>query len=270
METAELLHYQQRLLESDSLIIVVSQSGQSAEIVALADAVRGRAPLIALTNTSASPLASSADVVLHMHAGPEATVACKTYVCSLLVLEWLGALLTGQDAATVREELSHAAPAVERYLAHWREHVASLAEQLVPVRRIFITGRGRSLAAAENGGLILKEAMRFHAEGMSCPAFRHGPFEVLRDEVLVIVMAGDSRTASQNRRLADDITRAGGRAAVVDSQDAAPRFLIPESSERVRPILEILPVQMITLALGVIGGRQPGSFALNTKVTTTE
>ena len=155
-------------------------------------------------------------------------------------------------------------------MAHWREHVSSLAEELVPVRRIFVTGRGRSLAAAENSGLILKESMRFHAEGMSCPAFRHGPFEVLRDEVLVVVMAGDSRTASHNRRLADDITRAGGRAAVVDSHDAAPPFLIPETNERLRPILEILPVQMITLALGVIGGRQPGSFALNTKVTTTE
>jgi len=270
VETAELIHYQSELMARDALVVAVSQSGRSAEIVTLCDAVRGRATLIALTNTDGSPLARSADVVLDMHAGPEATVSCKTYLCSLLMLEWLGAQLTGEDATAVSDQLSLAAPATEQYLYRWREHVAALTTELAGVNRIFVTGRGPSLAAAENGGLILKESVRFAAEGLSCPAFRHGPFEVLRSDVLVVVMAGDSRSAPLNRRLADDVRGAGARARLVCAREGEGALRIPDTSKQLRPLMEILPVQMMTLALGAIAGRQPGKFELNTKVTTTE
>jgi glutamine---fructose-6-phosphate transaminase (isomerizing) len=270
VETAELIHYQQNLIARDALVIAVSQSGQSAEIVALAEAVRGRVPLIAVTNTPDSPLAAAADILLEMHAGQEATVSCKTYVCSLLMLEWLAALLTGEDTGAVRDRLAHAAPAAERYLQHWRQHTDSLTADLAGVSRIFVTGRGPSLAAAETAGLILKESVRFAAEGLSCPAFRHGPFEVMRPDVLVVVMAGDDRSSVLNRRLADDVRAAGGRARLVCARDGEGAFRIPNTPERLRPVAEILPVQMLTLALGVIAGRQPGKFEFNTKVTTTE
>ena len=270
VETAELIHYQSGLIARDALVVAVSQSGRSAEIVTLCDAVRGRVPLIALTNTLDSPLAKAADILLEMHAGPEATVSCKTYVCSLLMLDWLGAQLTGEDAGAVREELALAAPAAEQYLRGWQEHVSSLTNALAGVNRIFVTGRGPSLAAAENSGLILKESVRFAAEGLSCPAFRHGPFEVLRGDVLVVVMAGNDRSAVLNRRLAEDVRAAGGRAQLICARDGEGAFRIPETPARLRPVAEILPVQMMTLALGAIAGRQPGKFELNTKVTTTE
>ena len=270
VETAELIHYQRELFARDALVIAVSQSGQSAEIVALADAVRGRAPLIALTNTAGSPLAAAADIALDMHAGPEATVSCKTYLCSLLMLEWLGAHLTGEDTVAVRDQLAPAASAVERYFSDWADKVASLVNDLAEVRRIFVTGRGPSLAAAQNGGLILKESVRFAAEGLSCPAFRHGPFEVLRSDVLVVVMAGDSRCAALNGRLAEDVRAAGGRAALVCPSEGGGAFRIPDTSERLRSLMDILPVQLMTLALGAIAGRQPGKFELNTKITATE
>jgi len=259
VETAELIHYQHELLATGTIVIAISQSGHTAEIVTLLDMARGRVPLIGITNTPGSPLANAADVLLAMYAGPEATVSCKTYVTSLMLLEWLGAHLTGTDPGSVRDHLSGASPAVARYLESWREHVAEAQTELEGVHRIFVTGRGASLAAAQTGGLILKESVRFAAEGMSCPAFRHGPFEVLRDDVMVVVMEGDVRTAALNRRLAGDVRRAGGRAKLVDVSDAS-----------LRSILEILPVQMMTLALGSLGGREAGKFALNTKVTTVE
>lgn len=270
VETAELIHYQANLIARDALVVAVSQSGRSAEIVTLCEAVRGRVPLIALTNTLDSPLAKAADILLEMHAGPEATVSCKTYVCSLLMLEWLGAHLTGEDAGTVRDQLGLAAPAAEQYLRAWQQHADSLTTELAGVNRIFVTGRGASLAAAENSGLILKESVRFAAEGLSCPAFRHGPFEVLRGDVLVVVMAGDTRSAALNHRLMDDVRAAGGRAQLVCARAGDGAFRIPGTPERLRPVAEILPVQMMTLALGSIAGRQPGKFELNTKVTTTE
>jgi glucosamine--fructose-6-phosphate aminotransferase (isomerizing) len=270
VETAELIHYQRDLLQSDSLVVAVSQSGQSAEIVALLDAVRGRAQLIALTNSETSPLAGAADVLLQMHAGPESTVSCKTFVSTLLLLEWLGAHLAGGDPEAARDELALAAPAAAQYLERWQDHVSDLEVALKPIRRIFITGRGPSLAAVETGGLILKESVRYPAEGMSCAAFRHGPFEVLGNDVLVVVMAGVAWTASLNRRLVQDVRQAGGRAECIDHRDTVAALRIPAVSDRLRPLMEILPIEMMTLALGMIVGREPGKFELATKVTATE
>jgi glucosamine--fructose-6-phosphate aminotransferase (isomerizing) len=270
VETAELIHYQRDLLSSDSLLVAVSQSGQSAEIVALLEAVRGRTHVIAVTNNETSPLAMAGDVLLQMHAGPESTVSCKTFVCTLLLLEWLGAHLIGADPCAARNELALAAPAAKQYLGRWQEHVSDLEVALKSVRRIFITGRGPSLAVAETGGLILKESVRYPAEGMSCAAFRHGPFEVLRKDVLVVVLTGAAHTGALNRRLIEDVRQAGGRAECIDDRDTATALRIPPVSDRLRPIMEILPIEMMTLALGIIVGREPGKFELATKVTATE
>jgi glucosamine--fructose-6-phosphate aminotransferase (isomerizing) len=270
VETAELIHYQRDLLQPDSLLIAVSQSGQSAEIVALLDTVKGKTHIIALTNCETSPLAGAADVMLQMHAGPESTVSCKTFVSTLLLLDWLGAHLTGADPVQVREELALAAPAAAQYLERWQHHVSDLELMLKPIRRIFITGRGPSLAAAETGGLILKESVRYSAEGMSCAAFRHGPFEVLQKDVLVVVLAGVARTAALNLRLVEDVRRAGGRAECIDDRDAIDAMRLPLATDQLKPIMEILPIEMMTLALGMIVGREPGKFELATKVTASE
>jgi glucosamine--fructose-6-phosphate aminotransferase (isomerizing) len=118
--------------------------------------------------------------------------------------------------------------------------------------------------------LIVKESDHFHAEGMSSAAFRHGPFEMLGSETFVLVFAGDPRTRDLNQRLLDDIHEQKGRAELVDQDASLPCCRIAEHGPSVRQILEILPVEMITLALAVQAGREPGRFELASKVTTTE
>ncbi len=270
VETAELLYYLRTLLAEDSLVVAVSQSGQSAETISLLDMLPAGCKLIAVTNNAQSALAQAAQMVLLMHAGVESTVSCKTYVATLMVLEWLAAALTLQPMADARDQLALASPSVEQYLESWREHIADICGIVKGVRQVIVAGRGASLATAGTGGLILKESVRFSAEGMSCAAFRHGPFEMLNDGVFVIVMAGDHRAEILNRRLAGDIRDAGGRSAIVDSRETAAAFRIPAVPTCIRPIVEILPVQMLTLALAVLIGREPGKFELATKVTTIE
>ena len=270
VETSELLYYMRDLLAPDSMLIAVSQSGQSAETIGLLDMLPPGCKLIAVTNNVQSKLAHAAQIVLLLHAGVESTVSCKTYVASLLMLEWLGAALTGQPAADVRDQLALASSSVEQYLESWCDHVPEICGVVRGVRQVFVTGRGASLAAAGTGGLILKESVRFSAEGMSSAAFRHGPFEMLNEGVFVMVMAGDYRAGALNRRLASDIREAGGRSAIVDSRETGTAFRIPAVPSGVRPIVEILPVQMLTLALASLIGREPGKFELATKVTTIE
>jgi glucosamine--fructose-6-phosphate aminotransferase (isomerizing) len=270
VETSELIHYMRECLTAEALVVAVSQSGQSAEILRLLELADNQVSLIAITNSAESLLARRSNVCILTHAGPESSVSCKTYITSLLTLEWLGAFVTSQDTAAVKEELASAEGAVRAYLENWEAYVRHLGDTAAGVRQVFIAGRGRSLAAAGTGGLILKESARFPAEGMSSAAFRHGPLETVNGSVLVVVLGGDHHCESLNRRLARDIRAAGGRSEIIDMGSGSSAFQIPSVTERIRPILEILPIQMLSLTLAAMNGHEPGKFELASKVTTTE
>ncbi len=269
VETSELVHYKNRFFDPKTLIVAVSQSGRSAEMLRLAEVNRKRSAVIAVTNTPESPLVEHATAALFTQAGVEFSVSCKTYVTALMALKWLGDVLCQRDVKQSRRELRHAAPGVAAYLADWKEYVLSLAKDLKDIRYLFFVGRGESLAAVGTGALIVKESDHFHAEGMSSATFRHGPFEMLGDETFVLVFSGDARTRDLNLRLLNDIQEQGGRAELV-GEDASPECFRVADHGGIRPILEILPVQMITLALAARAGREPGRFELASKVTTTE
>jgi glucosamine--fructose-6-phosphate aminotransferase (isomerizing) len=146
----------------------------------------------------------------------------------------------------------------------------NLVDRLEGVRYLFVVGRGPSLAAVGSGALIVKEADHFRADGMSSAAFRHGPIEMLNKETLVLIFSGQGKSGELNRRLFDDIRQFGGRADLVGEESAQKCFRIPDGSASGQAILEILPVQMITLALAGMAGREPGKFERATKITTTE
>ena len=270
VETSELVHYKSRLFDPKTLIVAVSQSGQSAEVVRLLEINRGKSSVIAITNTPDSPLAKHADAAILTRAGKEFSVSCKTYLTALMALTWLGEIVCERDLKRTRQELKTACPAAEDYLAPWKQHVRDLAELLEGIRHLFLVGRGASLAAVGTGALIVKESDHFHAEGMSSAAFRHGPFEMLSDETFVLVFAGANKTRDLNQRLFEDIREQQGRTELAGEGAACPPFALPNAPRSIHPILEILPVQMITLALAAQAGREPGRFELATKVTTRE
>lgn len=269
VETSELIRYESNLLGEGTLVIAVSQSGRSAELLAMLAQGANGSTVLGVTNYADSPLAERADAALVMAAGEESTVSCKTYVATLVTLTWLAGELLGAQG-NVRRELEAAAPALERYLQNWRAHVDEMGAHLQPMRQLFLVGRGESLAAARAGGLTLKESAHVHAEGMSAAAFRHGPFEMISPEVFVFVFAGAEATRELNRKLAHDVKHEGGRAEMIDFDSPPGPFCLPQAPESVRPILEVLPVQMASLALAAMKGREAGRFVRLTKVTTVE
>lgn len=270
VETSELIHYQGHLFDPNTLMVAVSQSGQSAEMVRLTAVNRKRSTVIAVTNTARSPLAERAAVTLFTQAGQESSVSCKTYVTALMTLKWLGDILCERNERQSRRELRNASPAVATYLSSWQRHVTSMTEMLSGIRHLFLVGRGASLAAVGTGALIIKESDHFPAEGMSSAAFRHGPFEMLNEEILVVVFSGDDKTCDLNHRLLADIRQARGRAELVSETALLKCLRLPNHGESIRAIVEVLPVQMVTLALAALAGREPGKFDLASKVTTTE
>ncbi len=270
VETSELVHYKNRFFDPKTLIIAVSQSGQSAEMVRLAQTNHKHCAVIGVTNTPDSALAKHATAAVFTRAGNEFSVSCKTYVTALMALKWVGDVLCERDLRKTRRELKQACPAAASYLADWKDYVRSLAGMLSNIRHLFLVGRGASLATVGTGALIVKESDHFHAEGMSSAAFRHGPLEMLSQETFVLVFAGDAKTRDLNRRFLADIRQQDGRAELVDKDSPIPACRLGEHSLAIRQILEILPVQMITFALAAQTGREPGRFELASKVTTIE
>lgn len=271
LETSELLLGFGRLIAADTLLVAASQSGESAEIVNLALRAGEFGHSIAVTNYPASALGRAVQTVLPLQAGPEATVSCKTYLATLAVAHWLGAALTAADRAAAAAALVSVETEAAAYLRHVEYHVDELAPLTAGVRSVFVTGRGVSLATAGTGGLILKESTLQPAEGMSGAAFRHGPLEMAGPHVLVLVLEGESRIAPLQRRLATDIAAAGGRVGWVSAVDPSHEaFRLPEVPTAMLPLVEILPVQMLSLALAARDGREAGRFERASKVTTIE
>ncbi len=269
METAELVHYGEGALTADTLIIAVSQSGASAEAVRLLE-IQGKSRVLGITNTAGSPLATSADLTLLLNAGPEHSVSCKTYVATLLILRWLGGVFAQQPDSTLFEALSPAVRLTREYLSHWREHVKALTAQLRVIEHIFLLGRGASLASALTGALIVKESARVHAEAMSSAAYRHGPMEMARADMLTCVFLGDERTRSLNERLVEELISSGQRVAQIGSGAVIGPWQLPPCTDAIGQILEILPVQMMTLALAALASREAGAFERARKITDTE
>jgi len=270
VETSELVHYYARLLSPSTLVIAVSQSGRSAETLRLLELNARRCRLVAVTNTPDSPLAEQANLVVLTRCGPEFSISSKTYVSTLAALAWLGNIVCQRDLDDTRSQMEAIPAAVSGYLGSWRQHVCDVVDVMTGVTDVFLAGRGSSLATTGAGGLIIKESTHFHSEGLSAAAFRHGPFEMLSDKVFVLVFAGDERTAELNLRLSQDVIASGGRSAVVSEVAELGVFQIPEAPLRLRPIVEFLPVEMITLGLAALAGREAGKFELASKITAIE
>ena len=273
VETAELIHAQSAILDARTLIIAVSQFGRSAETVELLDLVDRRASrpfVIGVTNVADSPLALRADAKIVLRAGSENFISCKIYLATLAALEWLGGVLCGDEAGPIIEELAQAAPAVQTYLSDWREHTTHLLHEFIGLRHLFLTGCGVSLAAVGTGAIILKESARFHAEGMSTTAFRHGLFELINPGLYALVFSGDRAKTPLNESLVRDIRRHGGRAVLIGEDVAPGPFRLPALPERLRPMAEMLPVQMLSLSFAVLAGYEPGRFRRPSKPTVVQ
>ena len=270
VETSELIYYYPHLLTPSTLVIAVSQSGQSVEMVRLLEMNAHRAKIIGVTNWPNSPLARDADFAALTAAGDEYSVSCKTYVTAQMALRMVGAALCESDSSLRLHELEAAAGLVASYLQGWEDKVSAFVELLTDVRGLFLAGRGDSLAAAQTGALTIKESSHFHAEGMSSAALRHGPFEMLKAGIMVGVFAGDKTARPFNEGLIRDAGATSAKALMFSTDAPQPCCRLPEATETLRPIIEMMPVQMMTLALAALANREAGRFERATKVTAVE
>lgn len=270
VETSELIHSMPSLLANDAVIVAVSQSGRSAETLRLLELNSRRSTVVGVTNTPDSPLAGQADLLILTTCGAEFSVSAKTYLGTLAALEVFGAAWSGKDAESLFTDLQTGPALVAGYLERWRGHVRSLADEIHEITQLFVVGRGRSMAACRTGALTTKESTRSPAEGMSSAAFRHGPMEMTGPNTMVLVLEGEHDVRELNIKLVHDIRKRGGRTELVGPSAEIDALRIPAVPQCLLPIMEILPLQMLTLALAAHKGFEAGNFVHATKVTTEE
>jgi glucosamine--fructose-6-phosphate aminotransferase (isomerizing) len=266
VETAELLGAARGLLTPGTMLWVASQSGRTAEVVAL---LEQRAPgpgvVLALTNEPDSPLAGAADAVLELHSGRERTVSTRSYVNTLAA----AALATSHAlGAPVAPAWQHAPAALADWLAGWDEHHARL-DGLLPASAatLLALGRGAGLAAARTGALITKEASGMAMEAMSVPQFRHGPLEMAGPALGAMLLAGTGQDRERNAVMRRDLLGHGARVAWIDTEPDGSGVTIADLGGDLRPIAEILPFQVLSVVLAERRGREPGAFTRIGKVT---
>jgi glutamine---fructose-6-phosphate transaminase (isomerizing) len=196
--------YRSRLTLRDTVLITVSQSGRSPDILSCqAEAKRAQIPTVAITNDETSPLARDADLCLPLKAGPELSVAAtKTFICSAALL---AAMIAGCAGDRRLEDAVERLPEALAQALDCRWD--AVEDALAQAQSLYVLGRGPSLAMAREAALKLKEICRRHAEAYSAAEVMHGPMELVRAGFPVLVFApsdaAEATTAESASALAE-------------------------------------------------------------------
>jgi len=267
-------HYRSRLDLSDAVVVSVSQSGATEEIVATQAWARNcGAATVAVTNVEGSPLAAAADLALVTRAGPEHAVpATKTYLTQLVAMAALGTALA-PDPHSLDADLERVPDEVARLLSSPIEAaIAALREASYSV----VTGRGLLLGTALETALKLEETCLRPVRGYSYADLRHGPISVVTSGMTaVLVAAADGPMVEPLTALAADLADRGA-AVVCIGGDAgfasacAVHVPGPDLPEALAPLGTMVPAQLIVEGLARALGHDPDNPRGLAKITTTD
>jgi len=274
-ETAELVHHHLKVVRPDTLLVVVSQSGETAEALRLLETLPPRAHVLAVTNVEASKLAMRANLLLPMMAGGQAAVSTKTYTCAVAVLMYLAFAVAEQDPSALTQEVMRAVEAEERILERHELMLPPIVEFINQPPYVALMSRGADLATAYQGALMFKEVRRLAAEPISAAQFRHGPMEIINPTHRYILVARQGKTGKLLLKLAHDIQKSDGRVLLFTDlpfDDTTNMRLV-----RVEPLrlglgtlVDTVYLQLLAHDLALRAGLQPGKFAISEKVTREE
>jgi glutamine---fructose-6-phosphate transaminase (isomerizing) len=287
VEVASEFRYRDPILDHHTLVIAISQSGETTDTIAAATHARNqRAPVIALCNVVGSTLAREADGVLYTHAGPEVAVAStKAFTTQIVGCLLLGLYLAQQrgrmypsECEDILERLQQIPAAITQVL-DLDQQIADLAEQYRDTHYTMFIGRHTGLPIAYEGALKLKEISYLHAEAFPAGEMKHGPIALIEDGSLVVALAPAGHVFG---KMVSNIQEVKARGAAVlaigtegstaDLKEHADHVLtLPEPShELAAPVLAVVPLQLFSYHVAVLRGEdvdQPRNLA---KTVTVE
>ena len=266
--------YQRAPRMTDALVIGISQSGRSPDIVAVIEEARRQGcPTLAITNAPDAPLAAAAEHTLELQAGEEHSVAAtKTYTAQLLALALLSAHWA--EDATRLAALAQLPAAMEATLA-LTQPIAALAERYTYATEAVVLGRGFNYTTAFEIALKLKELTYIVAEPYSSADFRHGPLAVVERGFPVVAVAPEGVVLPDMCRLLQQLAEREAELIVISDAEAAlslartPLHLPVSLPEWLSPFTAIVPGQLLAHGITLVKGYAPDHPRGLRKITQT-
>ena len=268
-DIASEFRYRDIIWKPDELMIVISQSGETADTLsALRYAKRNGIKVLAVTNVVGSSVAREADKVIYTHAGPEIAVASTKAYTTQLVIMYLLALYLAQERGTVPpeelrklvDELASMDEVLEEALQQ-EEKIKAIAARYTHVQHTFFLGRGFDNAVAMEGALKLKETSYIHAEAYAAGELKHGPLALISDGVPVLTVITQDSLVDKTM---SNIKEVKARGAVViaickenlqeDCQECDEILLIPNVNSILAPVAAVVPLQTFAYYMSVLRG----------------
>ncbi len=240
-------------LDKDSVVIAISQSGETADVL---DSVRlaknQGTKILSIINVTTSSLARMSDSFLGTNSGPEIGVAAtKSFTAQLIIIYSVADKLSGGKLGLDKEKLIHS---VDRVLSN-KSTVEQLAQELKSHKDLYILGRFLHYPIALEGALKVKELAYVHAEGIAAGELKHGPLALMEKNTVVMILNPHDSTFNDTISNAHEIKARGATVVgISDSKEDVYDYWIPIpalSEETLYPIVEVIPLQLLAYYLAV-------------------
>ncbi len=284
VEYASEFRYRNPVINESDVVIAISQSGETADTLAAIELAKSKgATIFGVCNVVGSSIARATHAGSYTHAGPEIGVASTKAFTSQVTVLTLMALMLGNRRGTISEhhyrelltELEGIPAKVERVLK-LNDQIKYIASLYKDARNCLYLGRSYTFPVALEGALKLKEISYIHAEGYPAAEMKHGPIALIDDEMPVIVIA--TKGASYEKvvsNIQEVKARNGKIIAVVSEGDTVVKEMadhvieIPETDEKLVPLLSVIPLQLLAYHIAVMRGcnvDQPRNLAKSVTV----
>ncbi|NLP09459.1 glutamine--fructose-6-phosphate transaminase (isomerizing) [bacterium] len=266
VEYASEFRYRNPILNEDSVVLAISQSGETADtLAAVREAKHKRSKVFGICNTVGSSIARETDAGVYLHAGPEIGVAStKAFTSQITVLSLITLLLgrirsiSSTRGRKLVEELRSIPDKVEKTLESSRQ-IQTIAEQLQQSSNMLYLGRGYNFPVALEGALKLKEISYIHAEGYPAAEMKHGPIALIDDHMPVVFIATRDSVYDKILSNIEEVRARRGRVIAIATEgdreiakQAEHVIYVPETLEIFNPMVTIIPLQLLAYHMAVL------------------
>lgn len=264
VETASEFRYKKQFLKNDELVIVVSQSGETADTLeALLIAKQNGNDTLGIVNTKGSTIARESKMVLYTEAGQEIAVATtKAYSAQVALLSLIALNLSCKKNLIDKKEMLDILRDVKKLpdyieeLLNRRDEYKKIAEEIKDYNDIFFIGRGVDYALAQEGSLKLKEISYTHSEAYAAGELKHGTISLIENKTPVIAVITDDDIALKTISNVKEVKSRGANVICITNKNLSndsnlydEKIVIPKVNDLFEPLLTVIPLQMIAYEL---------------------
>ncbi|NRN64535.1 Glucosamine--fructose-6-phosphate aminotransferase (Isomerizing) [Kibdelosporangium sp. 4NS15] len=273
VELASEFRYRDPVLDRDTLVVAISQSGETADTLEAVRHARGqKARVLAICNTNGAQIPRESDAVLYTHAGPEVGVAAtKTFLAQIAANYMVGLALAQARGTKYNDEVAREFRELERMPSAVSQvlrtvgRVRALGRQLADSKAVLFLGRHVGYPVALEGALKLKELAYMHAEGFAAGELKHGPIALIEPDLpVVVVMPSPKGRAVLHAKLVSNISeiQARGARTIVIAEEGDETVLpfadelieVPQVPTLLQPLVSTVPLQVLAAEIACARG----------------